>query len=118
MSRKPEPETYANRVAQFIESEKRTASPNAVEPSVAPSDSEAASSQNPYLQARIKVLNGYSKERREIIRQCEQNHTLNVREYERFVFDILIAAGDVPTYELRKSTEECGCFSCRGKKKI
>lgn len=118
MSQNPKsPETFANRVAQFQKDEQKKSSGGFSVGTIAPVAAEETPNQNPYIQARIKVLSGYSKDRLEIIRQCEQSGKLNTREYDRFIFDVLISAGDIPTHTLRKNTEECGCFSCRGKKK-
>jgi hypothetical protein len=111
--------TFANRVAQFQKEQQQLLTKKVSETT----DAVQTEGQTPrqlqagiYFQARLAVLQAYSPEQLEVIRNCEQNHNLDCKAYNRFIYDLLIAAGDVPTHELRKSTEECGCFSCRGKK--
>lgn len=113
------PDTYDNRVAQFKKAELEREKKNTRIADIlkaSPKVAKALDPNNPYLQARKKVLKSYGPERLKIINECEQLNKLDVKEYDRFIYDILMEAGDVPTHGLRKRTEECGCYSCRGRK--
>lgn len=107
------PNNFSERVADFELKEKgKLKKPESVKSS-SKNTSVKESNENPYLQARNKVLATYSKERLDRVMECERLNKLDDRVYNQFILDILIAAGDIPTHELRKKTEECGCFSCK-----
>ena len=111
----PSQNTFTNRVAQF-EKQQKVAAP------VAPLKSTPNLPLLPttdyyqrYVEARSKVLASYPEEDKMAILKMEKNGNTDNREYDRYVCDLLIAAGDEPTHTLRKNTELCGCHSCRGK---
>ena len=100
------PETYANRVAQFQESERRLAEASkmvALPKKAAKADakSKEKTSVNLYAIAREKVLKGYSPIKQREIVEMELSHNVDNRHYERFVCDILEAAQDVPSLGIR-----------------
>lgn len=103
-------ETYANRVAQFEADERKTAVPS---PSAPPS--LFTQTGNIFSDARIAVLNKQTPEIRAKIVELEETGQTNVGLYNRFVSAMLKFVGDAPSHELRRHSESCGCFSCRGK---
>jgi len=96
------PETFANRCAQFLQSEKlnaNKATPSAK--STTPTHPDVIAKENPYMLARLKVLANYKEDRRIEVLAMERDNNLDNRFYAAFIADIVTAAGDVPSLQLR-----------------
>lgn len=96
------PETYANRCAQFLKGEKLHADATTLRAKgKSPTPPEVVATENPYLQARLKVLAGYKEGHQIEIAAMERDHNIDNRWYAEFIADIVIAAGDIPSLKLR-----------------
>lgn len=95
-------QTYENRVAQFLKDEKlRSDAATLRSRGKAPKHPDIVASENPYLKARIQVLNGYKEDRRIELAALERDGNINNRFYDAFIADIVIAAGDTPSLAIR-----------------
>lgn len=82
-------DTYANRVAQFEADERRKAAE--VQPELPPLQIPSTS-ENPFVRARVDVLNKYSEFKRREIEQMEKTGDKSNRVYEEFIADVAQAA--------------------------
>jgi hypothetical protein len=99
-SNKPIPETYTNRVAQFNKTEQRL--PNVPVKGKEPGSTLTdTTKENPYMIARLKVLNDYKEGRRIEVLAMERDNRIDHRHYEEFVTDVLRVAGDIPSLAIR-----------------
>ena len=95
-------ETYANRCAQFLKSEKLSTDASTLRSKgKAPTHPDTVAKENPYLQARLKVLAGYKEGRRIEIAAMERDGNIDNRWYAEFIADVVAAAGDVPSLAIR-----------------
>lgn len=95
-------QTYENRVAQFLKDEKlRSDAATLRSRGKAPKHPDIVASENPYLIARTKVLNGYKEDRRIELAAMERDGNIHNRFYAQFVADVVTAAGDVPSLAIR-----------------
>jgi hypothetical protein len=96
------PETYANRVAQFLKDEKLHSDATTLRSKgKTPTHPDTVAAENPYLQARLKVLSGYKEDKRIELTAMERDGNIDNRWYAEFIVDIEIAAGDVPSLTIR-----------------
>lgn len=88
-------ETYQNRVAQFEQSEKLNQGPiTPPKKQTGKKPIPSLSTENPYLQARLKVLSSYPKWRQNEIAEMERLNDINNQHYDAFVHDVAVA-GDM-----------------------
>jgi hypothetical protein len=82
-------DTYVNRVAQFEADERRKAAeaPTEISPTQLPSTSE-----NPFIRARVDVLNKYNEFKRREIAEMEKTGNKENRVYQEFVAEVALAA--------------------------
>lgn len=83
--------TYANRVAQFEQDEKKATA--AVSKKKTATPKVAVNTENPYLRARLKVLADYKEWRRNEIEELEKSGNINDPHYLSFVKEVA-ALGD------------------------
>lgn len=96
------PETYANRCAQFLKEEQlKTDAATLRSKGKAPKHPDAVAGENPYLQARLKVLAAYKEDRKIELAAMERDGNINNRFYAQFIVDVIVAAGDVPSLAMR-----------------
>lgn len=80
--------TYTNRVKQFEQSQPHL---NAgTQPKGKPSKAIPASIENPYLRARTEILTHYPDWKRAIIKENEENGTLDGHIYQDFVHEVAV----------------------------
>ena len=77
-------ETYQNRVAAFEAQQKQSA------PAKTAAPTKPTDTQNPYLRARIEILNKYPEWRRNEVREMERTGDINNAHYDAFVHEVAL----------------------------
>ena len=108
----PNENTLPNRISKF-ESDQKTTQSKISSPPLEKVKSSAPETGNPYVKAREQVLAKMPKGDAEIIASMEARKSTDNPFYTQFVAAIVRAAGDVPSHELRRASEKCGCAHCR-----
>ena len=100
------PKTH-NRVAAFEKQQKLRKNADSLPQGNDSTSPEVVSNENPYFQARLKVLNGYKEDRRIEILAMERDGNIDNRFYAAFIADVVVAAGDVPSLAIRNFIKGC-----------
>ncbi len=103
MSRKGlKPTASIPNIAELIAEGEKLLGQQSTSPAVAKKESPVTPT-NPYLQARLKVLNSYKEWRKKEIAEMESTGNTDNSHYAQFLIEVLQAAGDVPSDALWKA---------------